>query len=189
MDGVGFQIRGMIVFAVVVAVAFSLGGKCVEAQVHHVVGADPGWDLASDLRAWSSGRVFRVGDQIWLTYSAAQGLVAEVKSKEEYEACDVSNPIKMYTDGLHTIPLEREGIRYFVSSEVENCNSGLKLHVEVLPKSKSSSPNPITHTQYSTPTFLAAEPTSPSASARYAHNTILAFVLLFCVTSIMHLAY
>lgn len=116
------------------------------------------------------------------TYSAAQGLVAELKSREEYESCDVSNPIKMYTEGLHTLPLEREGIRYFASSEPENCKNGLKLHVEVLPKD-SPSPSPTTLT------VQAAGPTTPSSSASYVHSTTLALmVMLFCVT-IMGLAY
>ncbi|XWS19332.1 hypothetical protein CRYUN_Cryun31cG0006100 [Craigia yunnanensis] len=54
-------------------------------------------------------------------------------SKDEYELCDVSNPVRMYTDGLDGIPLDGEGIRYFVSSRPESCKNGLKLHVDVMP--------------------------------------------------------
>lgn len=118
-----------------------------------------------------------------LTYSVAQGLVAELKSKEEYEACDVSNPIKMYTEGLHTIPLESEGMRYFVSSQPENCKNGLKLHIEVLPKGQG-----ITKKKYSTLSdYEAAAPTTPSASTRYGHSTVLVLTVMFCV--ILGLAY
>ncbi|TKY72222.1 Mavicyanin protein [Spatholobus suberectus] len=174
-----------IIFSVALMV-MCLGGKWVRAaQVHHVVGGDRGWDPTSDLVSWSSGRVFRVGDQIWLTYSVAEGLVAELKSREEYEACDVSNPIMMYTEGLHTIPLESEGIRYFVSSEPKNCKNGLKLHVEVLPK---ATPITNTKTKFSTLPVEAAEPTSPSSgSVHYGHNTMLMLVVIFCV--IISLAY
>jgi len=113
----------------------------------------------------------------------AQGLVAELKSKEEYEACDVSNPIKMYTEGLHTIPLESEGMRYFVSSQPENCKNGLKLHIEVLPKGQG-----ITKKKYSTLSdYEAAAPTTPSASTRYGHSTVLVLTVMFCV--ILGLAY
>ena len=112
------------------------------------------------------------------TYSVAQGLIAELKSKEEYESCDARNPIKMYTEGLHTIPLERAGIRYFVSTDPENCNSGLKLHVEVQPKEA-----PIIKS--STRTVEADAPTTPSGSARYAHNTILMLMVLFCITMVL----
>ncbi|XP_061340821.1 mavicyanin-like [Gastrolobium bilobum] len=175
MGGHGFQIQGMMMVVLVVMVIS--GTAQAQTHVHHVVGGDRGWDPTSDLVSWSSGRVFRVGDQIWFTYSVAQGLIAELKSREEYESCDVSNPIKMYTEGLHTIPLEREGIRYFVSSEPEHCKTGLKLHVEVLPKTA-----PARNTNYHTPTVEAAGPTTPSGSARYAHKTFLVLVVIFCVT-------
>ncbi|XP_020220385.1 mavicyanin [Cajanus cajan] len=172
--------KGVVFFSVGLVVMFMfmfLGGKWVAAaEVHHVVGGDRGWDPTSDLVSWSSGRLFRVGDQIWFTYSVAEGLVAELKSKEEYETCDVSNPIKMYTEGLHTVPLEREGIRYFVSSDTQNCKNGLKLHVQVLPKE--------TRVTYSSPTLKleAPAPTTPSsASSRYGYNTMLMLTLVFCI--------
>ncbi|GKV01908.1 hypothetical protein SLEP1_g14420 [Rubroshorea leprosula] len=41
-----------------------LGGKSAGAQIHHVVGGDHGWDPSCDIAAWSSGRIFRVGDKI-----------------------------------------------------------------------------------------------------------------------------
>ncbi|KAL2341356.1 hypothetical protein Fmac_009296 [Flemingia macrophylla] len=157
-----------IFFNVVLVVMF-LGAAA--AEVHHVIGGDRGWDPTSDLVSWSSGRVFRVGDQIWFTYSVAEGLVAELKSKEEYEACDVRNPIKMYTEGLHTVPLEREGIRYFVSSDTKNCKNGLKLHVQVLPKETNSSP---------TLKLEAPAPTTPSSgSSRFGYNTLLMLTVMF----------
>jgi hypothetical protein len=34
------------------------------APVHHVVGGDPGWDVASDVLAWSAGRHFAVGESL-----------------------------------------------------------------------------------------------------------------------------
>lgn len=128
---------------------------------------------------WGCGRVKRAG----LAYSVAQGLVAELKSKEEYEACDVRNPIKMYTEGLHSIPLESEGMRYFVSTQPQNCKNGLKLHIEVLPQGQG-----ITDNKYSTLSdFQAAAPTTPSASTRYAQSTVLSLSVLFFL--IIYLAY
>lgn len=35
--------------------------------VQHVVGNDQGWDLSSNLAAWSINRLFRVGDEICRT--------------------------------------------------------------------------------------------------------------------------
>jgi len=57
-----------IVFTVAMVV-ICLSGKGVAGQEHHVVGADRGWDPTSDLVSWSSGRVFRVGDQICKSHS------------------------------------------------------------------------------------------------------------------------
>ncbi|KAK2394257.1 hypothetical protein P8452_16092 [Trifolium repens] len=163
----------IIVGLVVVAMSMDVAG----GEVHHVVGGDHGWDPNSDILSWSSGKVFRVGDQIWFAYSLAEGLIAELKSREEYESCNMSNPIMMYTEGLHTIPLEKEGIRYFVSSDSENCKNGLKLHVEVQPKDSPSRALP------NTQNVAAAEPTSPSGSAHYGHSVILS--ILLCVIVVL----
>ncbi|KAF5178460.1 Early nodulin-like protein [Thalictrum thalictroides] len=137
------EISFMMVMAMVVIISMSIdGGKMVQAQVHHVVGGDRGWDLNSDLKSWSSNRFFRVGDNIWFSYSGPQESISELRTKEEFESCDITNPIKMYTDGVNKVDLNGEGIRYFVSSKPENCKNGLKLHVEVLPKSQpQSQPN------------------------------------------------
>ncbi|MED6121731.1 hypothetical protein PIB30_032867 [Stylosanthes scabra] len=176
------EIRGIMYYvAILVVVAFAVVAM---AEVHHVVGGDRGWDPDSDLLSWSNQRLFTVGDQIWFTYSVAQGLIAEVKSREEYEACDVRNPIKMYREGLHTVPLEREGIRYFASTHPQNCNNGLKLHLHVLPKDHHhhAPPTPITKV------VEAAAPSAPSSACSpsyhyYSHETIL--MLMFFVTNFL----
>ncbi|KAF5472711.1 hypothetical protein F2P56_009405 [Juglans regia] len=168
----------MVVFALFI-ISVSLGGKWVGAQVHHVVGDDRGWDPASDLSSWSSGKTFRVGDKIWFTYSSAKESIAEVKSKEEYEACDVSNPIKMYTDGLESISLDGEGVRYFASSKAESCRNGLKLHVEVLPQ---GGPENIPKVAASKGTVgaVADGPTTPSGTAHLMGSLILLAVGFLC---------
>ncbi|KAL4332134.1 hypothetical protein GQ457_07G027990 [Hibiscus cannabinus] len=156
----------------VVVMAATLGGEMAGAQVHHVVGGDRGWDPSSDVASWSSGRSFSVGDKIWFAYSAAEESIAELNSKEEYESCDASNPIRMYTDGLDGIPLDGEGIRYFVSSKAENCKNGLKLHVEVGPLGNSEAQMP--------KVVVAAEPpTTPSGSVPLHGSSVLILVGLW----------
>ncbi|KAJ0989743.1 hypothetical protein J5N97_008099 [Dioscorea zingiberensis] len=120
----------VLVFVVVVVVMRCEGSGAVK---DHVVGGDQGWDAASNIAAWSMDKIFRVGDNIWFTYSAAQGVV-EVKSKEEFEFCDISNPIRMLTGGLEAVVLEGEGSRYFIGGRPEDCRNGLKLHVQVMPQ-------------------------------------------------------
>ncbi|KAK9268205.1 hypothetical protein L1049_010648 [Liquidambar formosana] len=173
------SMAGAKLLIALVIISLSLGGKWVEAQVHHVVGGDRGWDSSSSVGSWSSGRIFRVGDKIWFTYSAAQESVAELKSKEEYESCDVNNPIRMYTDGLDGISLEREGIRYFTSSKPESCKNGLKLHVEVQPQRKPEIQT-IT-TSESSVVAVAAGPITPSAATHLAGvSSLLSAILMLC---------
>ena len=47
---------------VISVLVFVNGGNRVEAQVHHVVGQDPGWEVATNIASWASGRNFFVGD-------------------------------------------------------------------------------------------------------------------------------
>ncbi|KAJ6741462.1 BLUE COPPER PROTEIN [Salix viminalis] len=157
-------VKKILMVLALALVSVSLG---VRAQVHHVVGGDRGWDPYADLGSWSSARTFRVGDKIWFTHSAAQGKIAEVETKEEYLTCDVSNPIKMYTDDIDSISLDGEGIRYFTSSNSNKCKNGLKLHVEVVPEGKvDTTTAPLVITSESSDKAVAASPES-SGSAHF----------------------
>ncbi|GLT46692.1 hypothetical protein SLA2020_204340 [Shorea laevis] len=160
--------RKKMVMALFLMALVVLGGKSAGAQKHHVVGGDRGWDPSCDIAAWSSGRTFRVGDKIWFSYSVAQESVAELKSKEEYESCNVSNPIRMYTDGISSFSLDGEGIRYFSSSKPESCKNGLRLRVEVVPR--DSPQNPMVTSMESSVSGLAAAPTTPSGSPHLCGN-------------------
>ncbi|KAH9749782.1 Phytocyanin domain-containing protein [Citrus sinensis] len=163
-----------LVMIMAVALSLGLGGQWAAAQVHHVVGGDRGWDSSSDVASWSAGRVFRAV----LAYSPAQESIAELQSKEEYESCNVSNPIRMYTDGLDVIPLDGEGIHYFVSSKYDNCKNGLKLHVNVLPQPHQSSEVAKVTTAKRSAMPFAVPPTTPSDSTRFRSSFILFFVRL-----------
>lgn len=84
---------------------------------------------------------------VGFTYSAALESVVELRNREDFESCDISNPIRMYTDGLDKVSLDGQGSRYFASGSLDSCKKGLKLHVHVLPppppsSSSSSSDNP-----------------------------------------------
>ncbi|XP_030533248.1 uclacyanin 1-like [Rhodamnia argentea] len=155
--------RAAVLAAVLVLVSLNAGW--VGAQVHHVVGGDRGWDASNAVGSWSSGRVFRVGDNLWFAYSAAQESIVEVASREEYESCDVSNPIRMYSDGLDSVSLEEQGVRYFASSREESCKSGLKLHVEVQPRRGPDVPK-IATSEEAVLAAAADAPTTPSAADR-----------------------
>ncbi|KAL7244327.1 hypothetical protein ACSBR1_016545 [Camellia fascicularis] len=170
--------RGKLFMVLVVVLLVAIGGgQWVGAQLHHVVGGDRGWDPSSDVLSWSSGRIFSVGDKIWFAYSAAQENIVELKSKEEYEACDVSNPINMYTDGLDSVSLEKEGIRYFASGKPASCKSGLKLHVDVQPPQPKQD-HQIVITSEGSAVATADGPTTPSGSTHISANGLSLSCLL-----------
>ncbi|XP_021719777.1 uclacyanin 1-like [Chenopodium quinoa] len=154
-----------------VVVVFVIGGKKAEAQVHHVVGNDRGWELASDIASWAAGRSFVVGDFLWFAYSSGleEDKIVELKSKNEFESCDLSKPIKVYDNGLDKISLEEEGIRYFASTNPESCKKGLKLPVEI----KSKSTDVIQSSTSSWNSVLAQEPTAPSSSTKICGPTFI----------------
>ncbi|CAN6472004.1 unnamed protein product [Victoria cruziana] len=149
--------RGMDMFfmVAVMVVGLMLPGGSWGEQVHHVVGDDRGWDAASDIGAWAAGKMFRVGDNIWFAYSASGENVLELGGREEFESCDLRNPLRMYTDGLDKVRLESEGSRFFVSGQPASCKNGLKLHVNVLPSDEE---------QKGDNKLMAAEGPSPSAA-------------------------
>lgn len=91
--------------------------------------------------------------------NAQEGIV-ELQSRKEYLSCDVSNPIKMYTDGPDKISLQEEGIRYFASGNPRECKNGLKLHVEVHPQLKNDGTE--TASSSGSGVVKAAGPTSTS---------------------------
>ncbi|GAB2298948.1 hypothetical protein Dimus_033024 [Dionaea muscipula] len=121
--------------AVVVWCFLSHGVRSVGTQVHHVVGDDRGWDSSSDIASWAAGRIFRVGDLLWFTYSGAKDSIVELATKEELDRCNLQNPIRMYTGGLEKLSLDAEGGRFFASGNPESCKKGLKLPINVMPKS------------------------------------------------------
>ncbi|XP_057864671.1 early nodulin-like protein 3 [Cryptomeria japonica] len=98
----------------------------------HVVGDNRGWDPASDFKGWASRKIFHVRDNLWFAYASSQQSVLELKSQEEFENCDVSNPIKLYDGGLDAVPLIEMGDRYFTNGNVEDCQCGMKVHINVL---------------------------------------------------------
>ena len=122
--------------------SLAIGGKRVEAQVHHVVGGDSGWHPSSDIGSWAAGRNFRVGDHLWFGYVAAEDSVLELQTMEEYLSCDLANPIRMLTEGVNKISLEEEGIRLFASGNRENCKNGLKLQLNVRNETMAAATGP-----------------------------------------------
>ncbi|KAK9051777.1 hypothetical protein SSX86_028405 [Deinandra increscens subsp. villosa] len=139
----------MAAVKLLVALLVVTGGMLAGAQVvHHVVSGDRDSDTSTDVGPWSSGRTFRVGDSLLFRYFAPHEMIVELASMEEYYSCDLTNPIKMYTDRVNQVPLQKEGIRYFASGSYEKCKNGLKLPVHVRPRDAAAEgPRPSSATQ------------------------------------------
>ncbi|MFS8025901.1 putative Phytocyanin domain, cupredoxin [Helianthus anomalus] len=132
----------VVLFTLTVVTGRTLAGAQV---IHHVVSGDHASHTSMDVGSWSSGRNFRVGDSLLFRYLAPQEMIVELASMEEYYSCDLTNPIKMYTD---QVPLEKEGIRYFASASYEKCKNGVKLPVQVKPREVTAyGPSPSSATQ------------------------------------------
>ncbi|KAJ0986997.1 hypothetical protein J5N97_005353 [Dioscorea zingiberensis] len=173
-----------IVVGVVAAMA-SFGVVVASEGMHHLVGGDPGWDAASDVGAWSYERIFRVGDYIWFTYSAEKDSIVELGSRAEFESCDTGNPIRMYTSGLDKVVLDGEGTRFFVSSKLDNCRNGLKLHLNVMPHDQNSEKKAMEMPSYHASALAAGPQPSGSSSISAAAAASLLICIWLAVASFM----
>ncbi|WOL15111.1 uclacyanin 1-like [Canna indica] len=102
------------------------------AASHTVGGPGGGWDLSTDLEAWSLNQNFTPGDTLVFTYSSSHD-VLEV-TKAAYDACSAINPLQSHTGGNTVVKLTSVGKRYFICSLPGHCVAGMKLKVEVSSK-------------------------------------------------------
>ncbi|CAL0333855.1 unnamed protein product [Lupinus luteus] len=103
-----------------------------EAKKFHVGGKD-GWVLkpSEDYNHWASKNRFQVNDTLHFKYNKLYDSVLVVK-KEDYDSCNVNNPMQKMDDGDSTFKLSNSGLYFFISGNVDNCNNGEKLIVLVM---------------------------------------------------------
>ncbi|KAG7020417.1 Enhancer of rudimentary-like protein [Cucurbita argyrosperma subsp. argyrosperma] len=144
-----------------VFVFFSLS----EAREILVGGKTNAWKIpsspAQSLNQWAESSRFRVGDT----------LVLKVR-KEDYEACNITNPQEKLEDGSAKVELHNPGPIYFISGVKGHCEQGLKLVVVVMtPRHRfigiSPAPSPA---EIEAP---AVAPSSGAASLKANKHTIL----------------
>lgn len=127
----------LVIFMASIAATVMNMNTC--SAVQHVVGDDRGWDPSySDFQGWASSKIFQVGDNLWFAYASAQQNVLELKSQEELEKCDLSNPTQLYNGGLDAVALVKDGSRYFSSGRMEDCRNGMKFHINVISDGKKN---------------------------------------------------
>ncbi|XP_004515341.1 mavicyanin-like [Cicer arietinum] len=132
------------------------------------VGDANGWTQGVDYTTWTSGKTFKVGDNLVFKY----GSVHQVNEVDEsgYKGCDSSNTIKKYEDGNSKVPLSKTGKIYFICPTPGHCTStgGMKLEVNVVAASTSPSgsgtPSPSTPKESPTTTPSTTPSTSNTTS-------------------------
>lgn len=107
------------------------------------------------------------------------GSMVEVRGVEELESCDVSNPIRMYGEGVNHVALEEEGVRYFTSANPDTCRNGLKLPVTVHRHHDFDPdfPSPPYDPDVPYPPYKPDAPYPPSPAAAAARLNALCFVM------------
>lgn len=80
-------------------------------------------------------------------------------SKEDYDACQNSNPIQVYPSGATPITLTAPGSRYFICGVSGHCSLGMKVEIVTL---GASAPSPA-QSPAETTTLPSYPPISPAA--------------------------
>ncbi|XP_042490153.1 uclacyanin 1-like [Macadamia integrifolia] len=126
---------------------------------NHTVGGASGWDLSSNLQSWAAGESFHVGDNLIFKYSPPHDVIEVTKA--DYDSCQATSAVKVYTDLNTVITLNLPGNRYFICGFPEHCGQGMKLLVQTLATSTAIPP---TATSPSTLPNVAAPPLPKLAS-------------------------
>ncbi|XP_038896399.1 early nodulin-like protein 2 [Benincasa hispida] len=113
------------------------------------VGGKDGWvlDPSESYDNWANRNRFQVNDVLVFKYARGSDSVLVV-SKEDYDKCDLNNPVVKLEDGNSEFKFDRSGAFYFVSGKPGSCENGQKLVVVVMslrslpPPSKVGSPPP-----------------------------------------------
>ncbi|KAL3323276.1 hypothetical protein AABB24_040406 [Solanum stoloniferum] len=97
------------------------------------VGGKDGWvpKPSVDYNTWSQHMRFIINDSVLFKYKQGADSVLEV-SKDDYDKCNTSNPIKKMEDGNSIFTLDRSGPFYFISGNKDNCDKGQKLQIIVI---------------------------------------------------------
>ncbi|VFQ86765.1 unnamed protein product [Cuscuta campestris] len=124
----------------------------------YTVGDSAGWGLGGDYATWASDKTFKVGDSLVFNYQGGGHTVDEV-SESDYKSCAAANSISSDSSGATTVQLKTAGKHFFICSSTGHCGQGMKLEVNVVRDSGSSSSSSAT-----TPSSPAASGATPAAS-------------------------
>ena len=88
-------------------------------------------------------------------------------TKENYESCNTSKPIKEYKDGNNTkVELDKSGPFYFISGAAGHCKKGQKLQVVVMSEKHWDHDNPPVGSPTQAPVPAPAKTSASQAHAQ-----------------------
>lgn len=144
---------GMMRMSIIVALVFMVVITKEVGAKQHVVGGSDGWDESTDYDSWAKSQTFKVGDTLVFKYTPGLHSVVELGSESEYKKCDTSNAANSMNEGNDVVKLNKVGTRYFACGTSGHCSAGMKLKVNVVSatgSSSSSSPSSSSSTSSST---------------------------------------
>ncbi|CAN6586601.1 unnamed protein product [Malus baccata var. baccata] len=145
------------------------------------------------------GDVYRVGDSDGWT---SRGLVnynkwASTKefhfhnlmqvTKQDFESCNTTATIAVYTSGSDTITLKRPDHYYFLCGAPGHCQAGQKIDVKVtlpIPQSSLASPNPAPQGSLSSDSHPSSTPSS-AQTIYFSKLGLAVTTLVLCLLSVV----
>lgn len=95
----------------------------------HIVGDSFGWAVPFNPLyyegVWANSQMFFVNDGLIFNFATGNHTVAQVKGLFEYNACDGSNPVQMFTNGPARVELSTIGKHYYICTS--HCQKGMKM--------------------------------------------------------------
>ncbi|KQK03857.2 early nodulin-like protein 1 [Brachypodium distachyon] len=125
----GSSSKPFALFAFVLA--FAIAAVPAQGLVFRV-GGPRGWrvpDGNTSYGWWAMNNRFHVGDALYFRYDKDSVLLVD---REDFDACNATEPLAKFADGATTVPLHRPGFFCFISGEPGHCEEGQKLIVRVM---------------------------------------------------------
>ncbi|XP_010248962.1 PREDICTED: mavicyanin [Nelumbo nucifera] len=148
------------VYRLMVLVSFVVLAANGALTTQHVVGGSQGWGESTDFSAWTSGRTFKVGDQLVFKYTAGLHTVVELADENAYKSCDTSSAVDSMDGGNSVVKLSKPGTRYFACGTPGHCDQGMKVKIKTV-ADNGSSPSDSSATSSTTSTSPASTFQSP----------------------------
>ncbi|KAJ4769947.1 Early nodulin-like protein 1 [Rhynchospora pubera] len=133
-----YCVLGIFVFATIMFSTFS-----VLSALQYKVGDSDGWHQPDDnnremYETWAGNIDFHINDTILFVYKNDSAI--EV-SKPDYYHCNETSSTVAPKDGSTLFTLDKPGFYYFISGNLDHCNRGQRLMIEVPEPASNSKTN------------------------------------------------